>query len=65
MLDTAPAFPYYKGAALAAGTPYRAVPLGPGFTLPLEALLAALDGPPGVLFLPGPARPHRRHVHRR
>jgi histidinol-phosphate aminotransferase len=57
VLDTAPAFPYYKGAALAAGTPYRAVPLGPGFTLPQEALLAALDGPPGILFLPVPHAP--------
>ena len=57
VLDTAPAFPYYKGAAVAAATPYRAVPLGPGFTLPPQALLAALDGPPGVLFLPVPHAP--------
>ncbi len=57
VLDTAPAFPYYKGGATAAGTPYRAVPLGPGFTLPLEPLLAALSGPPGVLFLPVPHAP--------
>jgi len=57
VLDTAPAFPYYKGSAVAAGTPYRAVPLGPGFTLPLAALLAAMDGPPGVLFLPVPHAP--------
>ena len=57
VLDTAPAFPYYKGSATAAGTPYRAVPLGPGFALPLEALLAAMDGPPGVLFLPVPHAP--------
>jgi histidinol-phosphate aminotransferase len=57
VLDTAPAFPYYRGAAVAAATPYRAVPLGPGFTLPKAALLAALDGPPGVLFLPVPHAP--------
>jgi histidinol-phosphate aminotransferase len=57
VLDTAPAFPYYKGSAVAVGTPYRAVPLGPGFTLPLEPLLAAMDGPPGVLFLPVPHAP--------
>ena len=57
VLDTAPAFPYYKGSAVAAGTPYRAVPLGPGFALPLQALLAAMDGPPGVLFLPVPHAP--------
>jgi len=57
VLDTSPAFPYYKGGAAAAGTPYRAVPLGPGFTLPLDGLLAALAGPPGVLFLPVPHAP--------
>jgi len=57
VLDTAPAFPYYKGSALAAGTPYRAVPLAPGFALPKEELLAAMDGPPGVLFLPNPHAP--------
>jgi histidinol-phosphate aminotransferase len=57
VLDTAPAFPYYQGAARAAGTPYRAVPLAAGFTLPLPALLAGLDGPPGVLFLPVPHAP--------
>ena len=57
VLDTAPAFPYYKGSAVASATPYRAVPLGPGFTLPRESLLAALGGPPGVLFLPVPHAP--------
>jgi histidinol-phosphate aminotransferase len=57
VVDTSPAFPYYKGAAVAAGTPYRAVPLGAGFALPLPELLAAMDGPPGVLFLPCPHAP--------
>ena len=57
VVDTSPAFPYYKGGAVAAGTPYRAVPLGPGFTLPEAALLASMDGPPGVLFLPNPHAP--------
>ena len=57
VLDTAPAFPYYKDGAAAANTPYRAIPLGEGFTLPLAPLLAALDGPPGVLFLPNPHAP--------
>jgi histidinol-phosphate aminotransferase len=57
VVDTAPAFPYYRGSAVAAGTPYRAVPLGAGFTLPLAELLAALDDPPGVLFLPNPHAP--------
>jgi histidinol-phosphate aminotransferase len=57
VLDTAPAFPHYKGAALAAGTPYQAVALAPGFALPLVELLSAMDGPPGVLFLPNPHAP--------
>jgi histidinol-phosphate aminotransferase len=60
VIDTAPAFPYYKGGATAAGTPYRAVPLGDGFALPLDALLAALDAEPGVLFLPNPHAPTGR-----
>jgi histidinol-phosphate aminotransferase len=57
VLDTAPAFPYYKGSATAAATPYRAVPLAAGFGLPLAELLGAMDGPPGVLFLPVPHAP--------
>lgn len=57
VLDTVPAFPYYKGGAAAAGTPWKGVPLGGGFSLPREALLAALEGPPGVLFLPVPHAP--------
>lgn len=57
VVDTAPAFPYYKGAAKAAATPYRAVPLGEGFALPLAGLLAELDRAPGVLFLPNPHGP--------
>jgi histidinol-phosphate aminotransferase len=57
VLDTSPAFPYYRGSATAAGTPYRAVPLAPGFALPQDELLAAMDGAPGVLFLPNPHAP--------
>jgi histidinol-phosphate aminotransferase len=57
VIDTSPAFPYYKGSAVAAGTPYRAVPLAPGFALPLPELLAAMDGPAGVMFLPNPHAP--------
>jgi histidinol-phosphate aminotransferase len=57
VIDTTPAFPYYKGAAVASATPYRAVPLGEGFALPTPGLLAALDGPPGVLFVPNPHGP--------
>jgi histidinol-phosphate aminotransferase len=57
VLDTAPAFPYYRAAAVALGTPYRAVPLGEGFALPLDGLLAALEAGPGVLFVPNPHGP--------
>jgi histidinol-phosphate aminotransferase len=60
VLDTAPSFPYYRGGAEAAGTPWRAVPLGPEFELPVGALLEAMDGPPGVLFLPNPHAPTGR-----
>jgi histidinol-phosphate aminotransferase len=60
VLDTAPSFPYYRGGAEAAGTPWRGIPLGPEFELPLAALLEALDGPPGVLFLPNPHAPTGR-----
>jgi histidinol-phosphate aminotransferase len=57
VIDTQPAFPYYKGAATATGTPYRAVPLGKDFALPTSELLAALDQSPGVLFVPNPHGP--------
>jgi histidinol-phosphate aminotransferase len=58
VLDTAPAFPYYKGAAIAAGTPWEAVPLLDGFALPLDGLLAKMEpSKPGVLFLPNPHGP--------
>lgn len=58
VLDTAPAFPYYKGAAIAAGTPWEAVPLLEGFDLPVDELLARMDRErPGVLFLPNPHGP--------
>ena len=60
VVDTSPAFPYYKGAAKAAATPYRAVPLGPAFELPVAGLLAELDRSPGVLFLPNPHGPTGR-----
>jgi histidinol-phosphate aminotransferase len=60
VLDTVPSFPYYRGGAEAAGTPWRGVPLGPDFALPRTALLEALEGPPGVLFLPNPHAPTGR-----
>lgn len=57
VIDTRPAFPYYKGAAQASATPYRPVALGPGFELPVAGLLAELDRAPGVLFVPNPHGP--------
>ncbi len=57
VIDTQPAFPYYKGSATATATPYRAVPLGKDFALPTEGLLAALDQAPGILFVPSPHGP--------
>jgi histidinol-phosphate aminotransferase len=60
VIDTQPAFPYYKGAAVAAATAYRAVPLGDGFALPTQGLLAALDAAAGVLFVPNPHGPTGR-----
>src|SRR5512143_2388818 len=58
VVDTAPSFPYYEGAARLSGVEHRAVKLGSlgaGFSLPVGGLLAALGGEPGVLFL---AQPH-------
>lgn len=60
VLDTSPSFPYYAVSARLANAPYRAFPLRrtrEGFELPLEDLLAAMDSPPGVLFLPSPHAP--------
>ena len=55
VVDTAPSFAYYEGAARLSGVDHRAVKLGAGFSLPVGGLLAALGGEPGVLFL---AQPH-------
>jgi histidinol-phosphate aminotransferase len=60
VLDTVPSFPYYRGGCEASGTPWQGIPLGPDFALPLDALLSAMDGPPGVLFLPNPHAPTGR-----
>lgn len=57
VLDTVPAFPYYKGGAQAAGTPWMGVPLGADFGLPLTRLLAEMNAGSGVLFLPVPHGP--------
>ncbi|HET6440258.1 MAG TPA: histidinol-phosphate transaminase [Anaeromyxobacter sp.] len=60
VLDTDPSFPYYRGSAQAAGTPWRGISLGPEFELPLPALFEAMEGGPGVLFLANPHAPTGR-----
>lgn len=60
VVDTAPSFPHYAFSAKISATPYRAIALGSGFSLPTEALLAAMEAPPGVLFLPNPHAPTAR-----
>ena len=58
VLDTSPSFAFYEGAARVTGTPYRSVPLGPDFTLPVEALTREMDqGEPGVVFVATPHAP--------
>src|SRR5574337_397551 len=60
VLDTAPSFAWYQGAAQVSGAPYRAVPLAEDFDLPLQGLLDAMDDPPGALFLSNPHAPTGR-----
>ncbi|HEU4385341.1 MAG TPA: histidinol-phosphate transaminase [Anaeromyxobacteraceae bacterium] len=60
VLDTSPSFAWYQGSAQVSGVPYRAVPLGEDFALPLPALLEAMGDPPGVLFLANPHAPTGR-----
>ncbi len=60
VLDTAPSFAYYEGSARIAGVRYEAHRLGEGFALPLEALLAGMVSPPGVLFVANPHAPTGR-----
>ena len=57
VLDTAPSFAFYEGAARLAGTPFEAVALGSGFALPADGLLARMGSPAGVLFLAVPHAP--------
>ncbi|WP_027891900.1 pyridoxal phosphate-dependent aminotransferase [Calidithermus chliarophilus] len=57
VLDTAPSFPHYAFSAKINAAPYHAVRLGRRFELPLEELLGAMEGEPGVLFLPVPHAP--------
>jgi histidinol-phosphate aminotransferase len=60
VLDTAPSFPHYAFSAKISATPYRAIALGSGFSLPTQALLEAMGAEPGVLFLPNPHAPTAR-----
>lgn len=60
VIDTAPAFPYYRAAAAALDVPRRVAPLREGFALPVEGLLAEMDRGPGVLFVANPHGPTGR-----
>jgi histidinol-phosphate aminotransferase len=58
VLDTAPSFAFYEGAARVTGTPYSSVPLAPNFGLPVDGLLREMDqGDPGVVFVSTPHAP--------
>ena len=58
VLDTAPSFAFYEGAARLTGTPYQAVPLGPDFALPVDGLVREMDqGDAGVVFVASPHAP--------
>jgi histidinol-phosphate aminotransferase len=58
VLDTAPSFAFYEGAARLTGTPYSAVPLLPDFELPVQGLVAEMEkGEPGVVFVASPHAP--------
>ena len=58
ILDTAPSFAFYEGAARVTGTPYRAVPLAPDFGLPVDGLVREMDqGAAGVVFIATPHAP--------
>lgn len=58
VLDTAPSFAFYEGAAKLTGTPYASVPLGPDFSLPVDGLVREMGaGEPGVVFVASPHAP--------
>ena len=58
VLDTSPSFAFYEGAARVTGTPYRSVPLGPDFALPVDGLIREMEqGEPGVVFVATPHAP--------
>jgi histidinol-phosphate aminotransferase len=58
ILDTAPSFAFYEGAARVTGTPYQAVPLAPGFGLPVDGLVREMDqGDAGAVFIATPHAP--------
>lgn len=58
VLDTSPSFAFYEGAARVTATPYRSVPLGPDFALPVDGLVREMDeGEAGVVFVATPHAP--------
>ena len=57
VLTVAPTFAVYASQARLLGAELLEVPLAPGFTLPEDGLVAALEGRSGVAFLADPAAP--------
>lgn len=57
VLTVAPTFSVYASQAQLLGAELVEVPLGPGFSLPTDALVAALEGRSGVAFVADPAAP--------
>lgn len=57
VVDVVPSFALFESGARLAATPYLGVPLAQDFVLPLDDLLNAMRGPPGVLFLTNPHAP--------
>ncbi len=57
VLTVAPTFGVYRSQAELLGADLVEVPLGPAFSLPTDALVAALESRSGVAFLADPAAP--------
>ena len=57
VVDVVPSFALFEAGARLAATPYLGLPLGPGFMLPMQGLLDAMQGSPGVLFVTSPHAP--------
>ena len=57
VVGLAPSFPLYELQARLLGAAFVAVPLGPGFAFPVDAVAAAMATDEGVGFVPSPMAP--------